>query len=142
MAYEADSHLDIYPNLPMLWLDKRYEKIIPDSVKNFALDRLNIYESFIRYLSDDNKNNLEEISKIAWSRCGLSAATERDALFFNILTSEIKNGYKNIFVVVGADHANLNIEGSFVNRLVVEKYNTHVFILNDASERLNEIKNI
>ena len=128
MAYEADSHIELYPDLPIIWIDERFDGTIPDSVKRFAEYRLNVFLSFLEKLNKDEKDNLEAISRIAWSISSRGKAAERDVKFYNKLMNAVQNGYKNIIVIVGAAHATIENEGVLVNLLTKDNYTMQIYM--------------
>lgn len=117
IAFESDSHISIYPDLPIIWLDN-YRDMNENSeiIKNYAHDRYNILSSII------NKGYYDciEISKqICNQEYEEAKATERDQLFNNTIKQIIKNKeYNNIICVVGVNHSYSRIEGVFANLLI------------------------
>lgn len=131
MAYEADSHMSLYPNLPIIWLDKGSKYFKP--IDCYWNDRLDIYLDNINQLDDKDKNNLEILSKNIWNIANSENATERDEKFFEIILNTIDKGYKNILVIVGASHANIKINKSLASLLLENKLSTQTYILNVQS---------
>jgi len=128
IAFEADSHYAIYPDLPIIWLDK-YDKF-PSSVESHIKDRLYMYTSCFQKLNKNEKNSIELLSRMVWGRRHLWDVDERDEKFFTILVNETKDEYSNIFIIVGADHTVEDSEERFISRLKKENDNIQVYVLN------------
>lgn len=127
LAYEADSHTDIYPNLPIIWLDEGSTYF--RTIEYYSQDRLSIYIDAINKLNRKDKNNLELISRNIWSIGYSGNASERDIKFFDKIINAVENEYKNLLIIVGARHANTEIENSLVDRLMKKGFNIRLFIL-------------
>ena len=126
MAYEADAHKSIYPDLPIIWLDELSDKERIRYINNLVQIKISNY---IGINIDVKKDRLEQISRILWNDNEESLRPGRDEKFFNKIC---KAGYSNVFVLVGARHANPEIEDNLYNRLLDAGYNVKVFILDMA----------
>lgn len=125
LAYEADSHISLYPDLPMIWLDegRKYQG-------NYAADRFNfVYMPYIDKLNKVDKNNLQEMSKLIWKEGYTGQPVDRDRIFYNKITTTVSDGYKNIFAIVGARHANTDINGSCIDLLMKKGFRVQTYIL-------------
>ena len=116
MAFESDSHINIYPNLPVIWLDQeRGVDIYDDTVANYFVYRKSYYDAII----NSGISSIEEISIYVCSVMSSNIPSERDILFYNKLHKEIEeNGYTKVICIVGASHADLSTEGSFANLFI------------------------
>ena len=125
MAFESDSHIKIYPNLPIIWLDQeRLVDLSDDNVTNFYIYRKSYYDSIIKL----GINSISDISNYVCRTMGTNGPSERDHMFYDLLQKEIeKNGYKRIICIVGAYHANLIEEKRFAHMLVRAGYKVNVF---------------
>ena len=125
MAFESDSHIKIYPNLPIIWLDQeRLVDLSDDNVTNFYIYRKSYYDSIIKL----GINSISDISSYVCRTMGTNGPSERDHMFYDLLQKEIEeNGYKRIICIVGAYHANLIEEKRFANMLVRAGYKVNVF---------------
>ncbi len=125
LAYEADSHICLYPDLPIIWLDegKKYQG-------NYAAYRLNItYIPYIDKLRYNDKNNLQKLSKIIWKEGFKGQPDERDMTFYKKILNAINDSYKNILVIVEARHANIGIDGSCIDLLIKKAFRVQKYIL-------------
>ncbi len=125
MAFESDSHIKIYPNLPIIWLDQeRLVDLSDDDVTNFYIYRKSYYDSIINI----GINSISDISDYVCRTMGTNGPSERDHMFYDLLQKEIEeNGYKRIICIVGAYHANLIEEKRFANMLIRAGYKVIAF---------------
>ena len=125
MAFESDSHIKIYPDLPIIWLDQeRLVDLSDDNVTNFYIYRKSYYDSIIKL----GINSISDISNYVCRTMGTNGPSERDHMFYDLLQKEIEeNGYKRIICIVGAYHANLIEEKRFANMLIRAGYKVIAF---------------
>ena len=127
LAFEADAHVKMYPDLPVLWLD---EGRIADSsvIDEYATDRVNI----ICGSSGADSFNILRLSREVIRRGQNTVIpSERDDKFTEIIDDAVKAGYKHIACVVGESHTDYTIPGMFGQQLIkkgceVIRYNTTI----------------
>jgi hypothetical protein len=112
LAYEADSHLLLYPDLNILWLDARRDANQVD-VDQFAEDRLARYAELVG--NDLNLENEQQVltamSEAADARFGGGVADpRRDRRFVARIVRQARDD-EWAFVIVGRHHA-ADVEGS------------------------------
>ena len=126
LAYEVDAHIDIYPDIPVIWLDEgRISE--PSVIEKYADDRAAIILSAAK----NTPFSLEKLSYelIRKSGYSVSAPSGRDDKFTTVISDAVMNGYQNIACVIGSNHADLELKGMFGQQLVqkgymVMRYNT------------------
>jgi hypothetical protein len=140
IAYEVDSHVSLYPNLPIIWLDEgRNDPIASnnDNIIRFAEFRFKYYKDLLSKTFDLNSENLlEEASLTVWENCNFKNVSndvdtyERDKKFYYAIKNAIiAKRYKKIIVIVGASHADCKREASMATRLKKENIDLDVYIL-------------
>ena len=131
MGFEGDTHLEVFPNVRILWLDEDRE-VAPSLIENYAVDRLNIYQDF---LPPNNAcmdgEALFTMSNEAWVRVeGAEKGGPRDAKFAQLLInacSSVKCSWA--VVIVGASHADAQQNDCMVSLLVEAGVQCDVSIL-------------
>ncbi len=140
IAYEVDSHVSLYPNLPIIWLDEgRNDPIASDNdnIIKFAELRFKYYKGLLTKTIDLNSENLlEEVSLTVWENSNFKNVSndvntyERDKKFYYAIQNAIiAKRYKKIFVIVGANHADYKREASMATRLKKENIDVEVYIV-------------
>ncbi len=118
LAFEADAHIKMYPDLPIFWLD---EGRIADSsvIDEYATDRVNI----ICDASGADPFNMLSLSREVIRR-GRTAVmpSERDDKFTEIIVDAVKAGYKYIACIVGVNHTDYAIPEMFGQQLIKNGY--------------------
>ena len=108
IAYEADAHQEIFPDLEVLWLDEFREDRPPGAVEHFAGDRL---EDYCKWLEGEDVSLpipvlLRKLSRKAWSTASDKGPEPRDEEFARLIKERVnQRGSKCAIVVVGANHA-------------------------------------
>ncbi len=107
LGYEADSHLDVFPDVEMLWLDEGRDY---DDIADYAEQRLHIYKRFLggSSLQKDCGNVLALLGDAAERGSqGSTNGDERDQKFASLILQRlVDDGDKWAIAVVGANHAN------------------------------------
>lgn len=118
IAYEADAHLEVYPQLEIIWLDEQREitEALRQRIDTYCIDRKNIYANHVP--SECDQLCVSTLSSsIGLVENANFAPSIRDQLFADALLAAIENGKKQIVCIVGADHTNIEMPGSFANRI-------------------------
>jgi hypothetical protein len=132
LAYEGDSHLEVFPDAEVMWLDEGREAPEED-IKRYARDRFAIYKGWLgdNVSETDESAILEKMRKKAAQQAGIppSEGTERDAKWADmILRGEAKGGGDWAVIIVGKFHA-LKYAGSLLDLLEAEKQGCKVVLL-------------
>ncbi len=113
LAYESDAHIDIFPDVEILWLDEDREAS-SDIIDKYAEDRLNI---IVGCTDKCNFTSIEDISEKIWARSRSSCPSNRDKVFATKIKNKINSIEDNwAIVIIGTNHAE-NIAGSMRNLL-------------------------
>lgn len=115
LAYEADSFADIYPDLPIYWLD-RDRRDTNRAVATYAQDRLNLYAGIVGFSVFD----IEHISRECCLR-GLECEFfpgPRDISFMRVLNQAVCDGHEGIVVILGYNHTRADISRSLADLLL------------------------
>ena len=123
LAYEADTHIEVFPDVEVLWLDER-RQAPEDDVQKYPLYRFEMYK---RWLGDkiterDDSVILAKMSERAIGEGGRppSVGNERDAKFADSILRRVgKGGGDWAVVIVGKFHA-LTYKGA-MRHLLEEK---------------------
>lgn len=111
LAFEADAHIGLYPEIPIIWLDEN-RTVKDDIIENYATSRLSIIKSAVR--KNNEAFNLWNISYCVRQLSQSEAVpSERDKMFFSCIQEAVANGYRNIACVVGTNHTELSMKGTF-----------------------------
>lgn len=109
VAYEGDTHVEVFPDIPTIWLDQG--RIIKDQtiITDYAKDRITVYANLIGdEISDFNEETLHFMSLKAWEISESSNdrnIDDRDYRFSStIINKYIFNPIKWAIVIVGANH--------------------------------------
>jgi len=112
LGFEGDTHLDIFPDVEVLWLDQGRQQ----DVSTYAEDRLAMFKDFLAQppIDVNDSNVLARLSAAARERAGGQeiAGGDRDKKFVDLLfkkMADYKDGY--VIVVVGIYHTS-QVEGS------------------------------
>ncbi len=112
LAYEGDTHKDVFPSVKTIWLDSGREVTDETIVSQNYIDRMKIYKSFTRNTClDFSDNMLMNMSLEAWRQAGSPPpeGTQRDIVFSNIIMSHIENiGSGWAIIIVGTIHGSLS----------------------------------
>lgn len=134
IAYEADIHESIYPDLPIIWMDELNEAEMIEKeveINRFAELRIMIYKSALRSVCR-TESILEGISEYLWALGHSATFDARDEKFFKKICEAEKSGYSSVFVLVGAKHADPKIKENLFNMLLDAGYGVEVFILDPS----------
>ena len=108
LGYEADTHIKIFPDVELLWLDKG-RWINPDSIKKYAKKRLTVLKSCLQndILPKDSLKALEKISKsIRQREKPFSFGNGRDKKYARLIIKRIEKCRSDwAIVIVGEYHA-------------------------------------
>lgn len=125
LAFEADAHLELYPEIPIVWLDEN--RTVKDGIiEKYAEKRLSIIKNAV--CRNNGVFNLSNISYwVRQSSDGTADPSERDKMFFSCIQEAVANGYRNIACVVGTNHAELSIKGMFGELLKNERHSIMIY---------------
>ena len=108
LGYEADTHSEVFPSSPVLWLDQGRQA----NVQTYAQQRLNVYRSFLETdnLPLNTETALAMFSEEARKRAqNLTESTPRDATFASLINEKaIQSQGRWAIVIVGTSHASAN----------------------------------
>ncbi|MCK4823228.1 hypothetical protein KA005_46155 [bacterium] len=133
VAYEGDTHMDVFPDIHTIWLDQgrtiRDQTIITD----YAEDRINVYVNLIgNGIHDFDEETLYLMSRKAWERSEFSNDGNIDRLckFSSIIINKyVFNSNKWAIVIVGANHARKH-QGTMISDLENHGFHCEVSDLN------------
>jgi hypothetical protein len=123
LAYEADAHVEVFPDVEVLWLDEGRQA--PDNdIRNYARDRFEMYKRWLgdEILERDDSATLARMSERATLEAGRppNVGCERDAKFVDSILRRVRRGGGDwTVVIVGKFHA-LAYNGS-MRRLLEER---------------------
>lgn len=118
LAFEADAHTKIYPDLPVLWLDEG-RTVNPSVIEKYAEGRIAIIDSVDKY----HHFSIEQVSYEVIQRPGShSGIFDRDDKFASIIETAVLNSHRNIACVVGELHTDFSVKGMFGQQLVQKGY--------------------
>lgn len=118
LAFEADAHVKMYPDLPVFWLDE--ERVAdPSVIDEYAIDRATI---ICDSSGGDPFNMLRLSHEVIRRGKNTVMPSERDDNFTEIIDAAVKVGYKCIACVVGESHANCLVPGMFGQQLIKRGY--------------------
>jgi hypothetical protein len=105
LAYEGDSHIDFYPKVEIIWLDKDRQT---DRIDMFAEDRLKVYKAFCKSQSITltNDNLLQFLSYQAYNNTDSSSyGNYRDVKFKELICNEANGKPEGwSLIIVGSNH--------------------------------------
>ncbi len=105
LAYEADTHLHVFPTVETFWLQHGMAEAVP----TYAQGRLLLYQSYLGEdpLPADTTAALTLLRARAWQRNDPpTRGNERDARWASLLWDRLRKGDgERAIVVVGANHA-------------------------------------
>lgn len=118
LAFEADAHLDMYPDLPVIWLDE--DRVAnPSIIERYADDRVSI----IRSAADGNDFSLARISYTIIHNADVTPMpSERDKKFTSVIDVAVSSGHHSIACIVGQNHAEFAVKGMFGYELLHKGY--------------------
>lgn len=62
LAYEADSHQDIYPNVPIIWLDEKRASVPDVRIDNYAASTLGVQADNLYHARISDPRDLQSFS--------------------------------------------------------------------------------
>jgi hypothetical protein len=105
LAYEGDSHIDFYPEVEILWLDKDRQT---DRINMFAEDRFKAYKAFClsQNITLTNDNLLQFLSCQAYKNVETSGnGNYRDVKFKELICNKINEKSQGwSLIIVGSNH--------------------------------------
>lgn len=112
LGYEGDSHVDIFTDTEILWLDGGRVYSLIDS---YAIDRLKMYKGF---LGGNKQLELSAISKEALkvANSNSSLPSERDTKFSELILEKVREKDGWAIVIVGANHT--RNEAGYMRRIL------------------------
>jgi hypothetical protein len=120
LAFEGDTHLEVFTDIQTLWLDQDRVPPDPTVISHYARDRIRVYQSYLPSdVSSCDESTLFNMSREAWRRCASPSrgATCRDEKFAALITKHLKQDSGSWAVVIaGADHASEE-PGCLISRL-------------------------
>ena len=120
VAFEADTHTELLPSTPVIWLDEGRAQPFEDAVATYAADRINVYASYLdRDEASFDRQTLKRMSQVAWTRLGRRepGGTDRDVRFATAISARAADASaKSAAAIVGANHASREL-GYMVQRL-------------------------
>ncbi len=115
LGYEGDTHCRIFPDSSTVWLDKGRSDIKVEDVEQYAEHRIKMLRCCAASMSQDPNGFLCRLSRKV---CDAARANrdqpgnDRDKKFAEMIRSQLKN---YAVVIVGASHARLDVQDSFVS---------------------------
>ena len=107
LAYEGDTHFEVFPEAGILWLDEGREP--PEDVRDYARSRFAMYKAWLgdKVAQTDDSAILEKMSKMAAEEAGdpPSEGNERDAKFADLILRRVATGGDWAVIIVGKFHA-------------------------------------
>lgn len=108
LAFEGDTHLEVFTDVQTLWLDQGRVLSDPTVISNYARDRIRVYHSYLPDVSSHNESTLLDMSREAWRRSSSRTpeATCRDEKFSAVIIRYLEEHSGSwAIIIVGADHA-------------------------------------
>ena len=107
MAFEGDTHIEVFPTVPILWLDSG-RNVTLEIIEDYAKDRLNVYKSFLPFgVAKLDDKALLIMSKEAWNRSNKpTQGNSRDTKFAKSIyehNDQLRNCWA--IAIVGTNHA-------------------------------------
>jgi len=124
LAYEGDSHIEVFPDAEILWLDEGREALEAD-INNYARDRFIMYKEWLGDSVAEKNDSavLEKMRSKAAQQAGSppSKGTKRDAKWADLILQRAgKGGGDWAVIIVGKFHA-LKYPGSMLDLLEAQK---------------------
>jgi hypothetical protein len=136
LGYEGDAHLEVYPDVEILWLDEgRKQSQVPEDYPKHYVETCarNLFKRYDKFLGEwpDNECDSSVLARLsrAASAVPQTEFDNRDAKFAGLIKSHPVSGRHGwAIAIVGRDHARRNA-GSM--RVLLEKmsYTCEVFFL-------------
>jgi hypothetical protein len=130
LAYEADTHKEVFPDLAVLWLDEG-RKI--EEPMEYLKDRFAIHRYTLHFQDAKKFVSLKTLSDVSWKVAltdyGTTRDNTRDNIFYQKIVGATDGGARRIIIVVGANHANLDIRDSLASLLKCKGYKITAIIL-------------
>ena len=129
VAFEADTHASLAPEVDTLWLDHGRSLPYSDAIDSYAVDRVEVYASYIPPAAVTFDSALLKVMSVeAWNRLGAiqEGGTDRDPLFAQSIAKHPSRSVAEWAVaIVGARHASRD-DGYMVQRLEAEGFTCEV----------------
>lgn len=130
LAYEGDTHSEVFPNTKIVWLDEG-RQVDGKNIDDFAKDRLLTY----KYWANRNRTpTLEELGERSWQVAQPSNDTQRCEIFARRIietASEVSSDWA--IIVVGASHVTTE-PNSMRSRLEDAGFDCEVTVLKNETE--------
>lgn len=109
LVYEGDSHHEVFPGVPVLWLDQGREWSESD-LEGYAMDRLNMYQG---HSGGDLRGAVEKVSRAIKAVPGTEIDRDRSKTFATRIRDRVRevNGSWAI-AILGEAHASNSVRGS------------------------------
>lgn len=124
LAYEADSHNNLYPETPIIWLDENRVPVKDAVIENYAETTLNVQISNLSDAKISDPCNLQQFSFAAYHASDKDCLrdTERDAKFLQATCASAFQT-SNIIGILGSLHTDLTVPGGYARLLLDVGYN-------------------
>jgi hypothetical protein len=103
LAYEGDTHIEVFPDAEMLWLDEG-RQVDESALDEYAEDRLGVMQS----LAGGRLLSLDEFSEMAWKRTEDEKKFDdkgRDKKFTDLIFNKLQKSKSDwAIVIVGYNH--------------------------------------
>ena len=111
LAYDGDTHLEVFPVAEILWLDKGRQVNDSSMIDNYAEDRLTKYR---QHSSGQKSLRIDQLSEnIRKVENVQDINLDRSSKFANLICEGVsKSGGKWAVVIVGYNHTRKDIQGS------------------------------
>lgn len=121
LAYEADSHVDTFPEAGIIWLEANRDIDSTDSgITEYSKHR------FKKYRNYDINSTIEDISREVLAENNRYTPGYRDVAFFEAVQAQT-NCNCDILCIVGASHGDVRAENSFAFLMKANGYEVVFF---------------
>jgi hypothetical protein len=126
LAYEGDTHIEIYPSVPIVWLDEG-RVVNKEKIECYAEGRLNIYKGHSR---GQIKGSLQQISDSLKQSQQAEIDLERSKIFAERIIAQITESNIDWAIsITGQEHTNEEIPGSMRSLIKKAGFNFEVIKL-------------
>lgn len=118
LAYEADSHIDLYPEKAIIWLDDNRAPVVDEIINNYAHRTLRVQADNLYHAKINDPRDLQLFSYAAYYVSDKTRAkgNERDVQFFQT-TCAYASETTNIVGILGALHIDPATPGGYARLL-------------------------
>lgn len=119
LAYEGDAHVEVFPDVPILWLDGGRSG--GGAIENYAHDRLKLLRGLYREATGpetpprDDEEALSILGRAAWERSNrhnFILNPERDQKWFALVNRQLDDRKEGWAILIVGDQHSRRIEGS------------------------------